>query len=228
MRCVRLTALDHAAHHAAHLVVSCGPCTATTPSLMADITSVKRTVPHPDLCCRAADRKRREAKARGAGSQGSGEGALGGEELPPGAVVQEEVVVEEEVAAPVEGAGADAGSGEGEAMEGVEGAGRRAERQQQQQGRARPVVQTVRTVVRTVVAPAGPPGPAPQGAFQPGSTAGVEGGRARFLTYNMIGSVSSKAVEDHHVVEVSTRVLVCLVGECGMCISGCMLVCVVK
>ncbi|GFR53168.1 hypothetical protein Agub_g15891, partial [Astrephomene gubernaculifera] len=51
----------------------------------------------------------------------------------------------------------------------------------------------------TVVAP--PAGPAPQPPIQPGATP-PEPGRPRFLCFNMIGSVASRPVEDHHAVEV--------------------------
>ncbi|GIL74869.1 hypothetical protein Vretimale_2446 [Volvox reticuliferus] len=63
----------------------------------------------------------------------------------------------------------------------------------------RPATQTVRTIVRTIVAP--PAGPAPQPPFQPGATP-AEPGRPRFLCYNMIGSVASRPVDDHHAIEV--------------------------
>jgi hypothetical protein len=51
------------------------------------------------------------------------------------------------------------------------------------------------------------PQPKPQGAVHPGSTpaeAAAAGGR--FLAYNQLGCVVSKAVDDHHVVEVSGTV----------------------
>lgn len=55
-----------------------------------------------------------------------------------------------------------------------------------------------------------PAGPAPQAAFQPGSTpaeaggagAGGKAGGGRFLAYSMVGCVATRPVDDHHVVEV--------------------------
>lgn len=42
----------------------------------------------------------------------------------------------------------------------------------------------------------------PQAPIHPGSTPAGSSGNARFLAYNQLGCVVSKAVEDHHTVEV--------------------------
>ena len=78
---------------------------------------------------------------------------------------------------------------------------------------------TVSRPCSTVVAP--PAGPAPQPAFQPGATP-AEPGRPRFLCYNLVGSVSSRPVDDHHVIEVRARVCVCVC----VCVCACVCVCV--
>jgi hypothetical protein len=47
------------------------------------------------------------------------------------------------------------------------------------------------------------PKPQPQGPVHAGSTPAEAGGAGgRFLAYNQLGCVVSKAVDDHHVVEV--------------------------
>ncbi|GLC67606.1 hypothetical protein PLESTF_000580000 [Pleodorina starrii] len=90
------------------------------------------------------------------------------------------------------------GGGAGAARERRGGAGRQG-LDGRGPGAGRPATQTVRTIVRTIVAP--PSGPSPQPPFQPGATP-PEPGRPRFLTYNMIGSVASRPVDDHHAIEV--------------------------
>ncbi|KAG2485280.1 hypothetical protein HYH03_015955 [Edaphochlamys debaryana] len=94
---------------------------------------------------------------------------------------------------PSQRGGADGmGEGEGEvARGGRTHAGRAAA------AAGRPVA--TRTIVRTIVAP--PAGPNPQPPFQPGSTP-PEAGKARFLCFNMIGSVSSRPTGDHNMIEV--------------------------
>lgn len=48
----------------------------------------------------------------------------------------------------------------------------------------------------------------PQGPIHPGSTPAGNSGGARFLAYNRLGCVISKAVDDHHTVEVRQAIII--------------------
>ncbi|KAG2451888.1 hypothetical protein HYH02_003663 [Chlamydomonas schloesseri] len=182
---------------------------------------VPKEMPGPAVSAAELERLQREqerlADLRKRGKEAEREAAgLGADLVPPeGGEIREEVIEEMEVEAAAAAAGAAgageegakaavADGGEGEGEDGLEGgSGRGGSGGLGHSGvNGRPATRTqttTRTIVRTVVAP--PAGPAPQPAFQPGATA-AEPGRPRFLCYNMVGSVSSRPVDDHHVVEV--------------------------
>ncbi|GLI69517.1 hypothetical protein VaNZ11_014153 [Volvox africanus] len=170
---------------------------------------------------RLADLKRQDASRHGRGG-GGGDADL----LPPeGGEIREEIIEEVvmDTAAAASSDGTDDGAAEaraaaaettssaggadvlaGDAGDGVRSGltndpdGARSHRPSKMAA-ARPATQTVRTVVRTIVAP--PAGPVPQPPFQSGATP-AEPGHPRFLCYNMVGSVASRPVEDHHAIEV--------------------------